>query len=99
MSIADRVFNLLVKTGKGYTNDELVAKAIGGSVTENSRASIRVAVRTIREAGTPVIKKARYNKATGKMLPAKYFIPVSQDQVMQMDTPRGRPRRDYAVPA
>lgn len=99
MSTAHRVFNLLVKTGKGYTNDELVMKVLGGPVDDNSRATIRVAIRSIRMSGTPVVKKARYSKSTGKMIDSKYFIPVSQDITHLDECPRGRPSRAYAVPA
>lgn len=93
MTIADRVFNLMTRTGKGYTNDELAVKV------QTTRDSVRGIISGLRAEGVPIVKKARYDKATGKMLPAKYFIPVSQDHVIQTEVPRGRPSRSYAVPA
>jgi biotin operon repressor len=92
-SVPGQVFTLLTKTGKGFTNDQLAAK-VG-----TSREAIRVAVRAIRQTGTPVVKKVTYDKRTNKMNVAKYFIPVSQDITTLEDCPRGRPSRKFAVPA
>lgn len=92
-SVPGKVFTLLTKTGKGFTNDQLANK-LGTSETH-----IRAAVRAIRMAGTPVVKKVTFDKRTNKMNRAKYFIPVSQDVTHLDECPRGRPSRKFAVPA
>jgi len=91
--IPNKLFNLLTKTGKGFTNSQLASKF------DTSEVHIRNAVRAIRQTGTPVVKKVTFDKRTNKMNPAKYFIPVSQDITTLEDCPIGRPSRKYAVPA
>lgn len=86
------VYDILTSTGKGYTNQQL-AKKVG-----KSEAAVRAAIYVIRNtAGVPVVKKVTVDKKTNYLQPAKYFIPVSQDTTVQVEVPRGRPSRQYAV--
>ena len=93
MKVIDSIFNLLRKTGKGYTNEQ-IADRIGVSTH-----SVRAHICRLRNEGVPIVKKVTYDKRTGKLNHAKYFIPVSQDLVEEVFVPRGRPSREFAVPA
>jgi transcription initiation factor IIE alpha subunit len=89
---AEAVLDILTRTGKGFTNEQL-AKKVG-----KSQAAVRAAIRVIRSAGeVPVVKKVVINKKTNKLEPAKYFVPVSQDFTVQTTVPLGRPSRAFAV--
>jgi hypothetical protein len=86
-----KIMKILVKTGKGFTNLELAEK-VG-----KSEAAVRAAIRNIRVNGdVPVVKKVTLDKQN-RILPAKYFIPVSGDFTAQTFVTRGRPSRAYAV--
>lgn len=86
-----KVMKILTKTGKGFTNLELAEK-IG-----KSESAVRAAIRNIRVNGdVPVVKKVTLDKKN-RIMPAKYFIPVSHDFTEQTFVARGRPSRAYAV--